>query len=78
VDGEFFALPPIRQKGGKVVHAWAIRGDFDVATLKSNLFTLGRQSFPEVDRAAWFDLQTARRKLLASQLPLLDELLRTK
>jgi predicted NUDIX family NTP pyrophosphohydrolase len=80
VAGEFVALQPVKQKGGKVVRAWAVRGDFDVATLKSNSFSMewppksGKQSeFPEVDRAAWFDLATARRKILESQTPLLDQ-----
>jgi len=80
VAGEFVALQPVKQKGGKVVRAWAVRGDFDVATLKSNSFSMewppksGKQSdFPEVDRAAWFDLETARRKILESQAPLLDQ-----
>jgi predicted NUDIX family NTP pyrophosphohydrolase len=72
VEGEFRALEPIRQKGGKLVHAFAVRGDFDVAGLKSNTFSFRGQSFPEVDRAEWFDLETARRKILPSQLPLLD------
>ncbi|HKA01086.1 MAG TPA: NUDIX domain-containing protein [Candidatus Solibacter sp.] len=81
VDGEFVALPVIRQKGGKVVHAWAVRGEFDVAKLKSNTFEMEwppksrtMRSFPEVDRAAWFDLDTARRKILPSQSALLDGL----
>ena len=80
VAGEFVALQPVKQKGGKVVRAWAVRGDFDVATLKSNSFSMewptksGKQSeFPEVDRADWFDLETARRKILESQTPLLDQ-----
>jgi len=80
VAGEFVALQPVKQKGGKVVRAWAVRGDFDVATLKSNSFSMewppksGKQSeFPEVDRAAWFDLATARKKILESQAPLLDQ-----
>jgi predicted NUDIX family NTP pyrophosphohydrolase len=81
VEGEFIALEPIRQKGGKVVHAWAVRGDFDPSTLRSNLFTIEwpprsghPESFPEVDRASWFDLETARRKILPSQAVLLDAL----
>jgi predicted NUDIX family NTP pyrophosphohydrolase len=81
VTGEFMKLEPIKQKGGKVVHAFAARGNFDAAELKSNTFSMewppksGRQqSFPEVDRAAWFDLETARKKILPSQLPLLDQL----
>ena len=78
---EPIALGSIRQAGGKVVHAWAVQGDFDVERMTSNTFAMewpprsGRlQQFPEVDRAAWFDLDDARRKILESQLPLLDRL----
>ena len=78
---EPIALGSIRQAGGKVVHAWAAQGDFDVERMTSNTFSMewpprsGRmQQFPEVDRAAWFDLEVARRKILESQLPLLDRL----
>lgn len=81
VVGDFFSLAPLRQRGGKLVHAWAVRGDFDPALLRSNTFTMewpprsGRQAtFPEVDRAAWFSLAEAREKLLPAQAPLLDEL----
>jgi predicted NUDIX family NTP pyrophosphohydrolase len=69
----------IKQLGGKVVRAWAEEGDFDPATLKSNLFTLewpprsGRmQQFPEVDRAAWFELDEANEKILPAQVPFLE------
>ncbi len=79
--GELIALAPARQPSGKIVHAWAIRSDFDVSTLKSNRFTLewprhsGRQQeFPEVDRAEWFALPVAKRKIAAGQRPLLTEL----
>lgn len=78
---ELRALGSIRQAGGKVVHAWAAEGDFDVERMTSNTFSMewpprsGRtHQFPEVDRAAWFDLDEARRKILESQLPLLDRL----
>jgi predicted NUDIX family NTP pyrophosphohydrolase len=81
VAGDFRALPPVRQAGGKIVHAWAVEGDADAAQVKSNRFTLewpprsGRlQEFPEVDRAAWFDLGTARRKLNPAQRALIDAL----
>jgi predicted NUDIX family NTP pyrophosphohydrolase len=81
VDGEFIALAPIRQKGGKIVHAFAIRGDADPAAIASNRFAIewpprsGRQQeFPEVDRAGWFELAEAEQKLLASQRGLLAEL----
>ena len=75
------ALRPVKQAGGKVVHAWAAEGDCDVRALRSNSFTLewpprsGRlQSFPEVDRAAWFTLPEAREKINKGQSALLDEL----
>ena len=84
IAGEFVPLRPLRQAGGKIVHAWAVRADFDPAHLASNTFSIewpprsGRQqAFPEVDRAAWFDLHTARTKILHSQAPFLDELERT-
>jgi predicted NUDIX family NTP pyrophosphohydrolase len=80
-DPEVTSLGTIRQSGGKVVHAWSARGDLDVARIKSVPFAMewpprsGRmQEFPEVDRAAWFDLDEARRMILPSQLPLLERL----
>ena len=82
-DGDVVSLGTIRQAGGKVVHAWAVRADFDVAGITSNTFAIewpprsGRmQEFPEVDRAAWFGLEEARLKMLPSQLPLLERLSR--
>src|SRR5687768_14217336 len=79
--GEAIALAPRRQAGGKVVHAWAVRGDLDPAALKSTTVTLEwpprsgrRQEFPEVDRAAWFTLDEAREKILKGQAPFLDDL----
>jgi predicted NUDIX family NTP pyrophosphohydrolase len=81
VDGRFAPLSPVRQPGGKIVHAWAVAGDADPLALRSNRFPLewpprsGRmQEFPEIDRAAWFDLAAARLKLTRGQLPLLDAL----
>jgi predicted NUDIX family NTP pyrophosphohydrolase len=63
------------------VHGFACRGDFDAAKLTSNMFEIEwpprsgrRKQFPEVDRAAWFDLATAREKLIAYQRPFLVEL----
>jgi predicted NUDIX family NTP pyrophosphohydrolase len=74
-------LGEVRQRGGKVVTAWAAPGDVDPATITSNTFTLewpprsgSRREFPEVDRAGWFDLATARDKLLATQAELVDRL----
>jgi predicted NUDIX family NTP pyrophosphohydrolase len=72
-------LGEVRQPGGKIVSAWALPGDLDVTVVRSNTFSMewpprsGRTGeFPEVDRAGWFDLETARRKLLRGQLVLLD------
>lgn len=79
--GPFVALKPIKQKGGKVVHAWACPGDCDPLQLKSNTFALewpphsGKlQEFPEVDRAEFFDLATAKLKINSAQAALLEEL----
>jgi predicted NUDIX family NTP pyrophosphohydrolase len=81
-EGDAIPLGTIRQKGGKVVHAWAVRGDADPGRLASNTFELEwprgsgrRRKFPEVDRAAWFAPDEARRRLLAEQVPLLDRLI---
>lgn len=80
-DVELASLGKIRQAGGKVVHAWAARGDLDVEHVRSVTFAMewpprsGRmQDFPEVDRAAWFVVEEARRMILPSQLPLLERL----
>ncbi|WFU11459.1 NUDIX domain-containing protein (plasmid) [Rhizobium sp. CB3090] len=80
-EGRLQPLGELRQKGGKHVTAFALEGEFDVAALRSNLFEIewppgsGRlQSFPEVDRAEWFTLTDARRKILGSQLPFLERL----
>jgi predicted NUDIX family NTP pyrophosphohydrolase len=63
------------------VHAWALEGDADARAVRSNVFELewprgsgALKTFPEVDRAAWFDLETAREKLLPSQLEFLERL----
>jgi predicted NUDIX family NTP pyrophosphohydrolase len=81
VDGELYALKPLRQLGGKIVHAWALEADVDPATIVSNEFEMewpprsGRlQSFPEIDRGAWFALPEATRKIVRGQVPLLEEL----
>jgi predicted NUDIX family NTP pyrophosphohydrolase len=84
-SGEFIALDPVRQPGGKVVHAWAVESQFDPATLRSGTFQMEwpprsgrRQDFPEVDRAEWFTIEAARRKMLKGQTPLLDQLVATR
>ncbi len=79
--GEPVPLGELRQPGGKVVSAWALEGDLDVAEVRSGTFEMewpprsGRlQRFPEVDRAAWFTLEEARGKILAGQAGFLDRL----
>ena len=81
VKGKFEELLPVRQAGGKVVYAFAVKGDFDVSKLKSNTFAMewppksGRvEKIPEVDRAEWFDLSTAKQKINVAQAALIDQL----
>ena len=79
--GEAVPLMPRRQPGGKVVHAWAVRGDLDATAIRSTTFTMewpprsGRQQeFPEVDRGVWLTLDEARGKILKGQAAFLDDL----
>jgi len=87
--GAPFSFPPedlielgsVRQKGGKVVHCWAARGEFDPAGLRSNTFTMEwpprsgvEREFPEVDRAEWFGLERAGEKINSAQAEFLDRL----
>lgn len=79
--GDLVSLGAVRQSGGKTVTAFAVEGDFDVSTLRSNTFELewpprsGRkQAFAEVDRAAWYGLAEASRKIIVGQRPFLERL----
>jgi predicted NUDIX family NTP pyrophosphohydrolase len=81
LSGEMIPLSPLRQPGGKVVHAWAVEGDLDPAGLRSNTFLLewpprsGRRAeFPEVDRGGWFSIEAAARKILIGQAGFLGQL----
>lgn len=81
-QGALLPLGQVRQRGGKIVHAWALEGDLDPRQLRSNTFEMewprgsGRlRSFPEVDRAEWFSLTEARRHILPGQAAFLDALL---
>ena len=80
-SGEYRSLGEVKQRGGKLVTAFAIEGDFDVSNIKSNDFEIewppksGRRAvFPEVDKAAWLTVAEARTKILAGQLPFIDRL----
>lgn len=81
-DGDYLELKPIKQKNAKTVYAWAVKGDFDPATVKSNTFSCEwpprsrrMQEFPEVDRAEWFTPDVAKKKIVAAQAPLIDQLM---
>jgi len=83
-EGEALPLTPVRQKGGKIIHAWAMEAEFEPERLHSSTFQLewpphsGQlQEFPEVDRAAWFTIESAAERINPGQKPLLREL-RTK
>ncbi|XZF15691.1 NUDIX domain-containing protein [Chitinophagaceae bacterium MMS25-I14] len=80
ITGDLIALSPIKQKSGKIVHAWLAAGDIDPEQIRSNTFEMqwppksGKmQSFPEVDKAGWFSIATAGKKINSGQLPLLKE-----
>ena len=80
-DGDVLALGEVRQRNGKIVTAWALEGDLDVTTVRSNTFEMewpprsgNVQSFPEIDRAAWFGLDEARTRMISGQAVLLDRL----
>ena len=81
VEGRFMALTPVRQRNNKIVHAWAVEGDCDASAARSNTFPLEwpphsgiTREFPEIDRATWFSMATAREKIFNGQIGLLDEL----
>jgi predicted NUDIX family NTP pyrophosphohydrolase len=80
-EGPFHPLGSVKQKAGKVVHAWAFEGDCAAETVQSNTYKVewprssGQwREFPEVDRAEWFRLDDARRRINPAQVPLLDHL----
>jgi predicted NUDIX family NTP pyrophosphohydrolase len=77
---KFTALKDVKQNPGKIVSAWTTKADFDEATVRSNFFEMEwppksgkKQSFPEVDKAGWFSFEEARKKILAGQTPLLEQ-----
>jgi predicted NUDIX family NTP pyrophosphohydrolase len=79
--GDFIELGAFRQPSGKTISAWAVENDFDISAFKSNTFSMewpprsGRmQAFPEADRAQWFGVAEARRKITKNQVPIVDAL----
>jgi predicted NUDIX family NTP pyrophosphohydrolase len=82
VDGVFIDLGEIKQPSRKIVHAWALKHNFDTSKIVSNLFSIewpprsGKiQQFSEVDRAQWFEVQEAKKKILKGQRPFLEKLM---
>jgi predicted NUDIX family NTP pyrophosphohydrolase len=80
-SGEFVPLTSRRQPSGKVIIAWALEGDCDASTIKSNTFSMEwpprsgkQQEFPEVDRAGWFSIPDAKEKIIKGQSSFIDEL----
>jgi predicted NUDIX family NTP pyrophosphohydrolase len=83
ISGRFIPLAPVKLKSGKLVQAWAVEGNCDPDKIRSNTFSMewpprsGRQQeFPEVDRAAWFELAAAKEKINKGQVSLIEELQR--
>lgn len=81
IEGNFLALSPVKQKGGKIVFAWAVEGDIDAAAINSNMFTMewppksGKvREFPEVDKGEWFSFSIAKEKINPAQAAFIDEL----
>jgi predicted NUDIX family NTP pyrophosphohydrolase len=79
--GAFIPLVPVKQKSGKLVHAWAFEADLDLTVFASNVFEMEwpprsgrRQSFPEIDRIAYFAMPSAMAKIIQYQQPFLLEL----
>jgi predicted NUDIX family NTP pyrophosphohydrolase len=84
-EGPFIELGSIKQKSGKIVHAWGFAGDCDTNTIRSNTFTLEwpprsgrRQEFPEIDRAAFFPIEESRSRIIPAEFELLLRLQQTR
>ena len=82
LSGEFIALLPLKQKSGKLIHAWLLQGDLDVTKRTSNTFELewpprsGKMvSYPEVDTIAWFTVQEAKNKIVPGQIGFINQFL---
>lgn len=81
LKGDFLELGEVKQKGGKIVQAWALEGNVDAGKIKSNEFEIEwpprsgkKKTFPEIDRAAWYTTDEAKVKMNAAQLELVERL----
>ena len=82
ISGKFLPLTPVKQKSGKMIYAWAVENDIELSSVKSNLFEMewpprsGKtQSFPEIDKASWFTVNEAKKKIVPGQFSFIQELL---
>jgi len=85
IEGDFIELKPVKLKSGKTVHAWAVEGDINHETITSNSFEIEwppksgkKRSFPEIDRADWFEVEEAKAKINLAQAGFIDELILRK
>ncbi len=79
-DDAFIPLGELKQKGNKIVHAWAVAGNLDAEAIRSNTYAVQWpkgtwRRYPEIDRAGWFTVAEARRKILGGQEQFIDRLL---
>lgn len=81
VSGKFMELTPVKQKSGKLIYAWGIEGNFNPGEINSNSFEIewppksGKKiSFPEIDKAAWFKPDEAKKRIMEGQIPLIEEI----
>jgi predicted NUDIX family NTP pyrophosphohydrolase len=82
IDGKFIKLTPAKQKSGKIIFAWAVRGDVNTENTRSNTFepewpphSGKKQEFPEIDKSKWFTISQAKEKINPGQLKLIEELM---
>ena len=82
IKGNFYELTPVKQPSGKIIHSWAVEGEFNPSSFKSNTYSMEwppksgmYREFPEVDRGEWFTIEEACKKIVSGQQPLLDQLL---
>jgi len=81
VQGDFVELTPVKQKSGKVIYAWAVQGNLNAAEIKSNTFEIEwppksgkKKTISEIDKAAWFNMDEAKKKVIQGQVPIIIEL----
>jgi len=81
INGDFIKLDPVRSRSGKMIYSWAVSSELENVFVCSNTFTMewppksGKtQSFPEIDKGAWFEIEEAKQKINTSQIPMLDQL----